>query len=370
MRVFVSSVIGGMEEFREAAASAARILGHTPIVAEDFGANSNTPQVVCLDGVRQADVLVLLLGRRYGYVQSSGLSATHEEYREARGRCPVLVFVKEEGEFESEQSKLVDEVQSWESGHYTAPFKDARDLQESVIGALHNLELTSARGNVDSDEMLDRVLADVASHVGNSDFQSYGHHPEVVLALAGAPRQNILRPAEMESDETKNAVLRFALVGDNSLLAIGEGTQTSYGGDAIILSQPSRELRLTEEGSLAFVGQLPTTEGYLPAIIEEDILEITERFLQFATEMLSYVDSTNRLSHCAVALALRNVQYQPWRTRAEHNRNPNISHMPFHSNLEPVYLSPPEFSRGVMKMSGREIAHDLMVKLRRQLRTQ
>ena len=94
MKVFVSSVIGGLEEHRAAAREGAENLGHAVIAAEDFGASPGSPQQVCLAGVRDADVVILLLGARYGTAQASGLSPTHEEYRAARGTKPVLVFVQ------------------------------------------------------------------------------------------------------------------------------------------------------------------------------------------------------------------------------------------------------------------------------------
>jgi len=80
-----------MEAFRDAAEAAAQVLGHEVIRAEDFAASSSTPQQACLQGAREADVAVLLLGARYGAVQASGLSATQEEYRELRDRSPVIV---------------------------------------------------------------------------------------------------------------------------------------------------------------------------------------------------------------------------------------------------------------------------------------
>ena len=97
MKVFLSSVIGGMEEYRAAARQAAETLGHTVVAAKDFRVSPNSPQQVCLAGVREADVVALLLGTRYGAPQASGLSPTHEEYREARGRKPVLTFVRSVG---------------------------------------------------------------------------------------------------------------------------------------------------------------------------------------------------------------------------------------------------------------------------------
>lgn len=104
MKVFVSSLIRGFEEFRGAAADAVTTLGHTPVRAEEFGASPASAQQACLAGVRDADLIVLILGDRYGYPQASGLSATHEEYREARDNSPVLVFIKSGTDVEPAQA--------------------------------------------------------------------------------------------------------------------------------------------------------------------------------------------------------------------------------------------------------------------------
>jgi hypothetical protein len=90
MKVFVSSIIGGFEVYRAAAKSAITTLRHKPIVAEEFGAKASTPQIACLTGLRESDLVVLILGAEYGAVQRSGLSATAEEFHEARQHKPVL----------------------------------------------------------------------------------------------------------------------------------------------------------------------------------------------------------------------------------------------------------------------------------------
>ena len=122
MKVFVSSVILGFEAEREAAARGACTLDHEVKRAEDFNATSASPQATCLAGVRWADAVVLLLGRRYGDVQSSGLSATHEEYREARNRCDVLAFIQTGIEREAKQDAFVKEVQDYTQGIFTRGF--------------------------------------------------------------------------------------------------------------------------------------------------------------------------------------------------------------------------------------------------------
>src|SRR5258708_2827908 len=110
-------------EYRAAAEWAATTLRHTVIKAEDFGASPSSPQQVCLAGVRAADIVVLILGQRYGAVQPSGLSATHEEYREARNeQKAILVFVQEGVTREPKQSEFVTEARTWNAGAFTASF--------------------------------------------------------------------------------------------------------------------------------------------------------------------------------------------------------------------------------------------------------
>src|SRR5262245_14171556 len=104
MKVFISSLITGMEALRFAAREAVMQLGHEPVMAEDFGARPHSPQITCLSGVREAAVMILILGAGYGAKQASGLSATHEEYREAKERCPVFAFVQQGVARDSDQA--------------------------------------------------------------------------------------------------------------------------------------------------------------------------------------------------------------------------------------------------------------------------
>ena len=74
-----------MEEYRATARQAAETLGHTVVAAEDFRVSPNSPQQVCLAGVREADVVVLLLGTRYeapdirSFADARGVSRSSRE---------------------------------------------------------------------------------------------------------------------------------------------------------------------------------------------------------------------------------------------------------------------------------------------------
>lgn len=82
-KVFISSVIAEYTEHREAVAAAARAVNCEVIRSEDFNARPETPQQACLNALRMSDIVMFALGATYGKHQSSGLSATHEEWKEA-----------------------------------------------------------------------------------------------------------------------------------------------------------------------------------------------------------------------------------------------------------------------------------------------
>jgi Domain of unknown function (DUF4062) len=151
MRVFISSVIGGFEAFRAAAAAAVASLGHEAITAETFEAGVSSPRVACLRGVREADVVILILGASYGTVQAvSGLSATHEEYRDAKDHRPVIAFIQEGIDREPAQAEFVREVQDWSGGLLRSGFRTTKELRDAVTKALHRFELSAAAAPVDA----------------------------------------------------------------------------------------------------------------------------------------------------------------------------------------------------------------------------
>ncbi|MDE0613665.1 MAG: DUF4062 domain-containing protein [bacterium] len=141
MKVFVSSVVAGYEEYRHISLRAIDAEGHTPVVMETTSvASPETPQVACLDAIEGSDVVVFLLGKRYGHVQSSGMSATHEEWEHARAiGKKVLVFKEDVDIVESEQVALLEEVEDWVDGRFRTTFSDDADLAIKLVAALNGL---------------------------------------------------------------------------------------------------------------------------------------------------------------------------------------------------------------------------------------
>jgi hypothetical protein len=96
--------------------------------------------------------VVLLIGEHHGAVQPSGLSATHQEYREAGERKPVLVFVEEPATGDEQQAAFLTEVQDWATGHFRRVFSDPASLKAAVVQGLHEHELAVSYGSFDQAE--------------------------------------------------------------------------------------------------------------------------------------------------------------------------------------------------------------------------
>lgn len=83
-----------MRPYRERAFEMARRMGIDVVAMEYYRATSAVPVEQCLQAVAESDVLILILGFRYGFVPKGfDKSITELEYEEARSRgIPILAF--------------------------------------------------------------------------------------------------------------------------------------------------------------------------------------------------------------------------------------------------------------------------------------
>lgn len=366
VKVFISSVISGLEEDRAAAREGAESLRHTVIAAEDFGASPGSPQQVCLAGVREADVVILLLGARYGTPQASGLSPTHEEYRAARGTKPVLVFVQAGVTFESAQEKFIEEVSGWEGGTYRESFDTPASLRKALTRALHDWELSQQAGPVNEQDLVTRAAALLPR------WPSYAAGtPLLHVVVAGAPAQQLLRPGNLDDPALHSAMEQKALYGQHPVLDRGQGVQTGVSGITLTVRQANAEITLDEQGSIRITrpgrdarGRGLSSAG-IPSLIEEDIRGRVAAAIHYAGWLLDRVDPTRRLSRVALACRLDGVGYMTWRTRQEEAASPNSATMNL-SGLESADSPPVVLPRAALVFDAANQADDITVRLRRQ----
>lgn len=363
MKVFISSVIAGFEPWREAAARAIRTLGYSALRAEEFGASPRSAQRVCLEGVRSADAVVLLLGERYGEPQASGFSPTHEEFLEARERRPILAFVQQGVSAEARQQDFIKQVQQWSSGLYTSSFNTPEELHEAVIRQLHKLAVDQQQGVVDEKDLQKRAR----NLVPKDGHRSY--ETTLAVVVTAGPRQQVLRPAEIENAAFIRDLQREATFGSHPVLDSTLGTAHSIEGDRLRFTQDTASLDLDQLGSIRIVQpatRRSSEQSYFPALIEEDIQERIESSLLFARWVMDRVDPKGRLTHVAPLAGLIGASSWGWRTREEQRRNPNVGQMSMRGD-EPIVvsLSPVSRARPALSQSASELAQDLVVLLRR-----
>ncbi|MFB6642938.1 DUF4062 domain-containing protein [Streptomyces chartreusis] len=142
MRIFISSVRKGLEEERDALPGLIRALGHTPVVFEDFSAQSTPSRQACLEALESADVCLFLLGPAYGHVfPETGQSATHDEWVVATtAGKPRLVYRKLGVTFEDVQQDFARTVEAYATGVFRDSFRDTRELMTKVVEKVKELE--------------------------------------------------------------------------------------------------------------------------------------------------------------------------------------------------------------------------------------
>lgn len=369
MKIFVSSLISGFEPLRAAARSAILALGHEPVMAEDFGAKPASPQVACLQGLRSADLVVLILGERYGAVPpGSKVSPTHEEYLEARETKEILLFVHEGVAPEPAQEALLREAQGWRGGLFRAGFRAADDLRDAVTRAIHKFELAHAAAPLNTPELraaAEGMLADRSRHGSQGPSR-------LRFALAAGPRQQVLRPAELEADSLAEALHQQAMFGTPKLFEKSSGVDARMDGDVLVVEQENgASLRLDEQGGVAIALPLEREAsrsrgfgGVMLGIVEESVLRELTNAIAFADWLLDKVDPTQRVTHVGLAARIEASEFMAWRTQAEQDASPNSGTMRMSpAPKKPVCVDRP---RGALKFDARRLAEDLLVPLRRQ----
>ena len=147
LTVFLCSTYSDLSEEREAVLDAIRRLQLQHDSMEFFGARANQPIETCLAEVRRSNIVITIVGHRYGtLVPDLGISFSEAEYAEGHGlKKPCLVYVRDENvpvlpkHMERDPDKL-RLLENWKATlqkrHTTAPFQRSTDLAVQVAADL------------------------------------------------------------------------------------------------------------------------------------------------------------------------------------------------------------------------------------------
>lgn len=147
LTVFLCSTFSDLSDEREAVLDAIRKLQLQHDSMEFFGARPGVPIETCLSEVRKSDILVVIVGHRYGsLVPDLGISFSEAEYEEGfRLRKPCLVYLLDENvpvlprNIERDPDKI-RQLDRWKNllreRHTVAPFANGHDLAVRVAADL------------------------------------------------------------------------------------------------------------------------------------------------------------------------------------------------------------------------------------------
>jgi hypothetical protein len=286
-RVFVSSIIEGFQAYRDAARRAVALVGFTPVMAEDFPAQSRAPRAACLDGVRSSDIYLGILGPSYGCRTESGLSATEEEFDEACARSlSTLIFSTTAG-LDSEQAAFLERVAGrWGEGIFYGRFGTPEELKDAVIRALSAIKgETPALSEGEASARLEALLNPVT-----------GEWEEVVLSVALVADTGGQPLIQLEELEQLASDMRNLL---KSLPELGEGGEILGKERSVELwraptnEEPFAFFEAFDDGRfVCALGQRPRGRTDLAAsfiidanLVEQDLGRIIETFYRVLTRL-------------------------------------------------------------------------------------
>lgn len=96
--IFISSTIKDLHYLRDSLRDTITELAYNPVMSEHSGVgylNPVTAAESCYMSIRQCQMVVLIIGSRYGWKDDDGLSVTHREFKAAReASIPIITLVE------------------------------------------------------------------------------------------------------------------------------------------------------------------------------------------------------------------------------------------------------------------------------------
>lgn len=363
-RVFVSSVIEGFSEYREAARKAIESAGGLPIlVNEDFPSLASTPRNACLDGVDSADIFCLIIGARGGWTAPSGKLVVEEELNHAQQRnLPIIVFIQDV-EQDDEASILANSVSDYVAGNFRKTFDSPvslRDIAEKALAPLVAQWRTPT------------MNADIVS---NAISNPYTVHNEAVIRMALVPERSeeIIDPMTLGSKTFLDEIQGIAHAPETRLFNYHESKESKRERRSLVVLQGVRDanwkegreivrLEISENGQIFLdanvTGRHPreNAPGFeqMFVIAAEEIEEVLDRYFKFIRVLFEKRDPYQRHQRFYYNCSLAGTSHR----RVERNPVPRSSYqVPMHDSGEPmaVFDQPRLISRRDLEMPTREI---------------
>ena len=218
--VFVSSTIQDLHHLRDSVRDVIAELGYTPVMSE-YGDIGYLPTASatesCYISVRQCQLAVMIIGKRYGSVGEDGISVTHNEFRTTRDqRLPVVCLVDAEVMAFKRVFDANGALDSFRAPGMDAPAQTFAFLHEITTAAVNNgvlsfVNVADARGH------LKRQLAHMFGEFLRGQFDPVKAEIKDVLAEIKTLRHELAENRGGKSDDKVLLAMRYLLDEDTDM---------------------------------------------------------------------------------------------------------------------------------------------------------
>jgi hypothetical protein len=304
--VFISSVISGFEDVREAAARAISASGLYPIRSEELSADPASSRRALLDQVAAAEYYLLLLGAHYGGTGSGGPSPTEDEYAEAmRLGKPILVLVQET-ELEPRQRQFLEQVRGgWGDGVFHGTFTDASDIGAKIAGAFARQRAALAEDAPAASKRATTLAAEQSRHGWNE--------PATVRAVFAPLRQTtLLDPIALEDRSLADDLIAALRAGGAVPQSVGVSAEVSAAG--VRLGPPPQQsgfqAQIHSDGAIVISSSV-AGDGMLGGMqIDPERLAVFLGGAGRAAQLIwDRIDTRSEVGQVAVAAAVLDAQH-------------------------------------------------------------
>ena len=321
--VFISSVFKGYEKVRQTAIKAIAIAGGQPLGFEDLSALDKSPRNACLDGVRNCDVYLGILGQFFGTKVPSGKSVTEEEFEEAvRLGKKRLIFIENVSTFDPDQHTFIAKIGNYQSGRFWKRFNNVADLESEIITSLRKIFAMNSH-SLSSEDIQEILSSEIEKGLENN-------HDQTWLATVAFPADvcELARDAEFYADKIARELFMAGIDIDPPVFEIESAKQKIMDRDCWKLSQLEpmhrhREgcklssVRVYQKG-LIFVamnvtGRGPKENHGSDMYVEPNIVKpVASTQLQFISNVYDMFDKHIRWDRIALLSALYSVGHRTY----------------------------------------------------------
>lgn len=318
-RVFISSVIEGFSEIREAARRGVEAAGGIPVLVEDFPSLPTSPRNACLDAIESCDYLASIVGERGGWTAPSGRLVVEEEFEHARFRSiPILAFVQDI-ERDADATRFAKALSEYVEGGFRTIFRTSAELEQRMKSAVAERAGTRSGGT--------SVKRDLTSHFAASG-SGYSSMTIARFVLVPERDEEVIDPTRVASTQLEQQIYEVGHRPAVGLFSYHCPKSTRLEQSALVIDQTEPNgrhgegehvhLEIHEDGTLVVDANVTGrvrrggASGLLDSMVValEDIESVLNSSFRFADALYSLVDPYSRHERFQYNVGLMGLGYR------------------------------------------------------------